>query len=68
MIGYMTVGANDLEKSKTFYDAVLAPLGAKRSMASDRMQFYGAPGGAGAIAVCTPYDGGPASAGNGAMV
>ena len=46
MIGYTTVGSNDLEKAKTFYDAVLGPLGVKRSMAmGDRMQFYGAPGG-----------------------
>jgi len=68
MIGYTTVGSNDLEKAKAFYDAVLGPLGVKRSFAmGDRMQFYGAPG-SGAIAVCKPYDGGSASAGNGAMV
>jgi len=67
MIGYATVGSNDLEKAKTFFDAVLAPLGAKRSLASPRMQFYGALGG-GALAVCEPYDKATASAGNGAMV
>jgi len=27
MIGYATIGSNDLEKAKTFYDTVLAPLG-----------------------------------------
>jgi len=26
MIGYVTIGTNDLEKAKTFYDAVLATL------------------------------------------
>lgn len=67
MIGYTTVGANDLEKAKTFFDAVLAPLGAKRSFGMDRMQFYGTPGG-GALAVCEPYDKQAATPGNGAMV
>ena len=55
MIGYTTIGSNDLEKAKTFFDAVLAPLGAKRSFGTERMQFYGSPGG-GALAVCEPYD------------
>ena len=50
MIGYTTVGANDFEKSKAFFDAVLAPLGVARSFGMDRIQFYGAPG-AGALAV-----------------
>ena len=26
MIGYATIGTNDLEKAKVFYDAVLEPL------------------------------------------
>lgn len=68
MIGYTTIGSNDMEKAKTFYDAVLTPLGAKRSVAlGDRMQFYGTPGG-GALAVCKPYDGGVANNGNGTMI
>ena len=67
MIGYTTVGANDFEKSKAFFDAVLAPLGVARSFGMDRIQFYGAPG-AGALAVCKPYDQQTASGGNGAMV
>ena len=53
MIGYTTVGANDFEKSKAFFDAVLAPLGVARSFGMDRIQFYGAPGaGAPAPAGC----------------
>ena len=67
MIGYTTVGANDFEKSKAFFDAVLAPLGVARSFGMDRIQFYGAPG-AGALAVCKPYDGEKATIGNGMMV
>jgi catechol 2,3-dioxygenase-like lactoylglutathione lyase family enzyme len=41
MIGYATIGTNDLERAKTFYDAVLEPLGGRRTFANgDRMQFY----------------------------
>ena len=27
MFSHVTVGTNDIDKAKTFYDAVLAPLG-----------------------------------------
>jgi catechol 2,3-dioxygenase-like lactoylglutathione lyase family enzyme len=67
MIGYATIGSNDLEKAKSFYDTVLVPLGGKRAFASDRMQGYAGAGGA-MLAVCTPYDGGKAVPGNGNMV
>jgi catechol 2,3-dioxygenase-like lactoylglutathione lyase family enzyme len=67
MIGYATIGSNDLEKAKTFYDTVLAPLGGKRTFASDRMQGYAGAGGA-MLAVCTPYNGEQAAPGNGNMV
>ena len=65
MIGYATIGSNDLEKAKGFYDAVLTPLGGKRAFASDRMQGYAGAGGA-MLMVCTPYDGEKAVPGNGA--
>jgi catechol 2,3-dioxygenase-like lactoylglutathione lyase family enzyme len=67
MIGYATIGSNDLEKAKGFYDAVLAPLGGKRTFASDRMQGYAGEGGA-MLALCTPYNGEQANPGNGNMV
>jgi len=67
MIGYATIGSNDLQKSKGFYDTVLAPLGGKRAFASDRMQGYAGAGGA-MLMVCTPYDGEKAVPGNGPMV
>lgn len=68
MIGYVTIGTNDLEKAKTFYDAVLAPVGGKRTFANgDRMQFYGSSATPGMIAISKPYDEKPASAGNGSM-
>ncbi|MFN3512192.1 MAG: VOC family protein [Phenylobacterium sp.] len=67
MIGYVTIGSNDLEKAKAFYDAVLAPLGAARGFDLGRMQLYNAGGGP-ALAVCTPYDEQDAQPGNGTMV
>jgi len=35
MIGYITVGTNDLEKAVAFYDALLAVAGAGRFMEED---------------------------------
>jgi len=67
MIGYVTIGTNSLEKSKAFFDKVLAQLGGTRGFASERMQGYSAPGGA-MLAICTPYDDKPATLGNGTMV
>lgn len=68
MIGYATIGTNDLERSTKFYDAVFAPLGGKRTFANgDRMQFYGSAATPTMIAVSKPYDEQPATAGNGSM-
>ncbi len=68
MIGYATLGSNDFEKAKSFYDAVTAELGGKRTMTNDRMQGYGSVGGGAMLAICKPYDGETATAGNGVMI
>ena len=57
MIGYVTLGSNDLAKAKTFYDGVLAGLGAKRGYTGERMQFWVTERGAPMLSVCRPYDG-----------
>lgn len=68
MIGYATIGSNDLEAAKQFYDKVLEPLGGKRTFANgDRMQFYGSSTSPGMIAISKPYDEQPATFGNGTM-
>ena len=36
MIGYVTVGTNDLGRASRFYDALLGTIGAARYMESDR--------------------------------
>ncbi len=66
MIGYTLLGSNDLPRAKAFYDELLALFGAKRAMGFDRMQLWASSGPM--LGVCTPYDGGTASPGNGTMV
>ena len=66
MIGYVTIGSNDFEKSKAYYDALLAELGGKRSFANEHMQGYSGRRGA-MLAVCIPNDGKAATVGNGTM-
>ncbi len=67
MIGYVTLGTNNFDKAKAFYDVVLAELGAKRGHTEDRMQGYRAERGP-TLMVCQPYDKKGASVGNGTMV
>jgi catechol 2,3-dioxygenase-like lactoylglutathione lyase family enzyme len=68
MIGYAMVGTNDLEKAKSFYDAVLAELGGKRRGGSERMQAYVNGGTGAAFYVCRPHDAKAATFGNGTMI
>ena len=68
MIGYVTVGSNDLEKSRNFYDALMPAIGAKRIMEfGDNFTLYGTAMNRPGLAVCKPYDGNAATAGNGNM-
>ncbi len=68
MIGYVTVGTNDLPRAAQFYDALAAEMGTGRMMEFDTFIAWGTPGGGCGIAATKPYDGGPASVGNGVMV
>jgi catechol 2,3-dioxygenase-like lactoylglutathione lyase family enzyme len=68
MIGYVTLGTNDLAKAARFYDAVAAELGTKRFMEFDSFIAWGNPGGAAGIGLTKPFDGNAASVGNGVMV
>lgn len=68
MIGYVTVGTNDLARAARFYDAIAAEMGVGRMMEFDNFIAWGAPGGAAGIAATKPFDGNPASVGNGVMV
>lgn len=68
MIGYVTLGTNDLKAIAPFYDAIAAEMGVGRMMEFDSFIAWGEPGGAAGIAVTKPFDGNAASVGNGVMV
>lgn len=77
MFSYMCLGTNDLERAARFYDATMAALGFTRCDVSGEPNWDGWIGwgtyeqhGATELAlwVCRPFDGEPATVGNGAMV
>lgn len=68
MIGYVTVGTNDLAKAAAFYDAIAAEMGVGRMMEFETGIAWGAPGGGAGIGAMAPFDGQPATVGNGVMV
>lgn len=68
MIGYVTLGTNDLQRAAAFYDALLAEIGAGRFMESERMIAWAVAPGKPALGVCIPYDTNTATTGNGTMV
>jgi catechol 2,3-dioxygenase-like lactoylglutathione lyase family enzyme len=67
MIGYVTVGTNDIKKAGDFYDKICGELGMGRFMANDRLIAWGGPGGGAGFGVALPYDGKPMTIGNGVM-
>ena len=68
MIGYVTLGTNDLERAARFYDSLLAEFGAKRAMETGSFIAWGAAPDAPMLSVIKPFDGKSATAGNGVMV
>jgi predicted lactoylglutathione lyase len=68
MIGYITVGTNDLPKAVAFYDALFTELGAGRFMEDDRFVAWAVAPDQPAFSVCKPYDGNAATVGNGDMI
>ena len=68
MIGYVTLGTNDREKSSKFYDALCGELGVGRMMEDDQFIAWGKPGASAGIGITRPFDGNAASVGNGVMV
>jgi predicted lactoylglutathione lyase len=69
MIGYVTLGTNDLERAAKFHDALIAELGGKRFMEEETFIAWAGPDpNAASYALTKPYDGEAASVGNGVMV
>ena len=67
MFSHVMVGANDVQESKKFYDAVLGALGHEPGVMDDRGRcFYFTKNGV--FAITKPIDGQPASHGNGTTI
>ena len=68
MIGYVTLGTNDLGRAAASYDALLGELSAKRLWKFERGIAWGCAEDQPCLGIMKPFDGKPATAGNGAMV
>lgn len=68
MIGYATLGTNDLERAGAFYDRIAEALGGKRMFKNDRGIGWSSGKGVPMLMVMKPFDGQPATAGNGTMI
>jgi catechol 2,3-dioxygenase-like lactoylglutathione lyase family enzyme len=68
MIGYVTVGTNDLQRAAKFYDAIASEMGVSRMMDFETFIAWGTPDGPAGIAATKPFDGNTATVGNGTMV
>jgi len=68
MIGYVTLGTNDLAKAVTFYDQLLGSIGAKRFIENEQFVAWSKSPEQAGISVTKPHNGQPATAGNGTMI
>ena len=72
MIGYVTLGTDDLDRARTYYDALLGTIGARRLMQfgdeDGGFTMYGTSMDKPALVVTRPYDKQPAECGNGNMI
>ena len=66
MFSHVMVGVNDLEKSKVFYDAILATVGIRPGVANKNRYFYRSK--TGTFAITTPINGEAATFGNGSTL
>ena len=67
MLGYVTLGTNDLQKAAKFYDALAKEMGSGRMMENEKFIAYGSPGGGAGVGITKPFDGQRATIGNGVM-
>ena len=68
MIGYVTLGTNDLARGAKFYDAIAALLDTPRMMEGETYVAWGTMDGGAGIGLMRPFNGEPATVGNGVMV
>ena len=63
MFSHIMIGTNNLDRAKTFYDAVLGALGVPPGKVDRHRVFYRTP--TGVFSVSVPINGEPATVGNG---
>lgn len=68
MIGYVTLGTNDLQRGAAFYDKVCGALGQSRMMEWPGAVAWGTAGGGAGLGLTQPHDKNAATVGNGVMV
>lgn len=68
MIGYITLGTNDLARAQTFYDTLLGDIGATRAYGTDKLAAWRFANGEPLLVLNTPFDENTATPGNGTMV
>jgi catechol 2,3-dioxygenase-like lactoylglutathione lyase family enzyme len=66
MFSHIMVGTNDIDRAKSFYDAVLGTLGVPPGAVDRHRVFYRTP--TGVFSVSLPIDGQPATAMNGGTI
>jgi len=68
MIGYTTVGTNDLQRALAFYDALFGSVGISRLIEMPHLAGWGRNWSRPIFGVAKPADGEPATPGNGTMI
>ena len=68
MIGYVTVGINDLSRAGAFYSLIMSELDVPLTRTSEKSMSWGKFGGGRGLSITKPFDGNPASVGNGMMI
>lgn len=68
MIGYVTLGTNDLPRAAAFYDELLAVMGAGRFMEEESFVAWAVSPEQPGLAASKPFNGEAATPGNGNMV
>jgi len=68
MIGYVTLGTNNLQETAKFYDELLAVVGAARAMDGENFIAWATAPDKPMVSIIKPFDGEKATVGNGVMV
>ena len=68
MIGYVTLGTNRFDDAAKFYDELFGLIGAGRILEDDTFVAWGRSMKEPGVSIAKPFDGNPATVGNGVMI